>query len=73
MRVRYHCERCGREVGEIDLPAEDIDRLGFGILSPEERLELVQPDEGGDGLRVAVICDDCLYGAGFGFSGREVH
>ena len=73
MRIRYHCERCGRAVGEIDLPAEEIDRLGFGILSPEERLELIQSDETGQGLRVASICDDCLMAAGFGFSGREIH
>lgn len=73
MRIRYHCERCGRPVGEIDLPESEISRLGFGILSPEERSELIQTDETGDGLLVASICDDCLVAAGFGFSGRELH
>lgn len=71
MRLRYVCEHCGDTVAEIEMEPYDEKRLGFDILTPEERADIIRPD-GAGGLTVSSICDGCA-GTGSTEAGQVIH
>ncbi|MHB9145255.1 MAG: anti-sigma-F factor Fin [Symbiobacteriia bacterium] len=71
MRLRYICDRCGETVTLLDMEPYDEKRLGFDILTPEERADIIKPD-GAGGLTVSSICDDCAD-TGSAEAGQFIH
>lgn len=60
MKIRYVCENCNSTVSELEMPAIDEEKLGFNVLTPEERREIIKLDEGSGTLTVNSLCDDCI-------------
>ncbi|MBZ4653402.1 MAG: hypothetical protein JG781_741 [Peptococcaceae bacterium] len=60
MRLIYICDRCANYIDEIEMNALDEGRLGFDILTEEEREDLVHLDWQRQVGTVKAICDACL-------------
>ena len=60
MKIRYICENCNSTVSELEMPAIDEEKLGFNVLTPEERREIIKFDEGTGTMTVNSLCDDCI-------------
>ena len=75
MKIRYVCENCDSTVSELEMPAIDEEKLGFNVLTPEERREIIKLDEGTGILTVTSLCDDCIEAleARGGENGPRVH
>ncbi|MFC4620367.1 anti-sigma-F factor Fin [Camelliibacillus cellulosilyticus] len=58
MDVFYHCRHCGTQVGHIQQQMFRTAELGFDMLDPKERVELIRYDANGH-INVATICEDC--------------
>lgn len=63
MRLIYICDECGRYIDEIELGNLNETRLGFDVLTPEEKQDLVHLDWGRQVGTVRAICDSC-WGTG---------
>ncbi|PKM90067.1 MAG: DUF2757 domain-containing protein [Firmicutes bacterium HGW-Firmicutes-12] len=59
MRLIYICDECGRYIDEIEMGIINEDRLGFDVLTPEEREDLVHLDWNRQVGTVRAICDSC--------------
>lgn len=59
MKLMYYCEYCHRLVDTLEVEHLDETALGFDILSPEERKELLQWSKNGRVGFVKIICEDC--------------
>lgn len=57
MSIHYSCRYCGHYLGKVEqaIPEE---RLGFHVLSPMERKEVISYEENGD-THVHVVCEHC--------------
>ncbi|MEW6724233.1 MAG: anti-sigma-F factor Fin [Bacillota bacterium] len=64
MHLEYHCNHCGKLIREMTLDSLDPVALGFNVLTPEERVDIIKVDSQTGHLRVASICDDCLKEVG---------
>lgn len=58
MAIQYYCRHCGVHLGKIDATSVETNRLGFQLLSDEERLNMITYKETGDVI-VKAICEDC--------------
>ncbi|NBI30810.1 anti-sigma-F factor Fin family protein [Chengkuizengella marina] len=58
MSVKYICRHCQTKIGEISNGDVNEMRLGFHLLTPEERNEMVSYNQHGD-ITVKVVCDYC--------------
>ncbi|WLR41928.1 anti-sigma-F factor Fin family protein [Bacillus carboniphilus] len=58
MSIQYVCRHCGMEMAKINESVLDSWRLGFDILSTEEREEMVNYEDNGN-IFVKAICEDC--------------
>ena len=56
MSICYICRYCHTLLGELSGEVTEA-QLGFGFLTPEERLDIIQEDN--DRLLVKVICETC--------------
>ncbi|ENH97623.1 hypothetical protein J416_04466 [Gracilibacillus halophilus YIM-C55.5] len=58
MTLVYTCKHCGGEVGRINPTEINAERLGWNVLSTEERQKLMQyqPDQS---INFEVICESC--------------
>lgn len=63
MRLIYICDECGRYIDEIELGNINETRLGFDVLTPEEREDLVHLDWDRQVGTVRAICESC-WGTG---------
>ncbi|MCR4443045.1 MAG: DUF2757 family protein [Peptococcaceae bacterium] len=59
MRLIYICEECGRYIDEIQLAGWNETLLGFDILTPEERDDLLCLDWDRRVGTVRSICESC--------------
>lgn len=57
MSIHYSCRYCGHYLGTVKQTISE-ERLGFHILSPAERKEVISYEENGD-TRVQVVCEHC--------------
>lgn len=60
MRLIYICNQCKAYIDEIQLDEWNEVRLGFDLLSKEERQELVHVNWDEQVGTVMAICDRCL-------------
>lgn len=58
MAIQYHCRHCGVQIGTIDDPSMNSDKLGLHMLTEEERLEMISYDSSGN-IHIKSICEDC--------------
>lgn len=59
MRLIYICDECGKYIDEIELGNLNEARLGFDVLTPEEKDDLVSLDWDRQVGTVRAICDAC--------------
>ncbi|MDX9871988.1 MAG: DUF2757 family protein [Clostridia bacterium] len=59
MRLIYICDECGKYIDEIEMGNLNEARLGFDVLTPEERDDLVHLDWSREVGTVRAICDSC--------------
>lgn len=59
MRLIYICESCGRYIDEIEMNHINESRLGFDVLTPEEKDDLIHLDWSRQVGTVMAICDLC--------------
>lgn len=71
MHLVYICDRCQKFIGEIDMGYIDETRLGFNILTPEEKDELLFFDWDRRMGTVKAICDDCWLKINSGHSSND--
>lgn len=57
MSIHYSCRYCGHYLGKVDQPVDE-ERLGFNVLSPNERASVISRAEDGD-TYVQVVCEHC--------------
>lgn len=60
MKIHYHCDQCGRSIDSLDMNVLDESKLGFDILSAEERRQMLYHDPVTGCLHVQSICDSCI-------------
>ncbi|MFY4777231.1 anti-sigma-F factor Fin [Metabacillus sp. RGM 3146] len=58
MALHYTCRHCGHKIGTIDQEMIETSRLGFQLLTNDERQEMLTSLENGD-MIVKTICEDC--------------
>lgn len=59
MRLIYICDECGRYIDEIEIEQWNESRLGFDVLTSEERDDLLHLDWDRQVGTVRTICDYC--------------
>lgn len=73
MKVRYVCGTCAALVSELNLPVIDEHRLGFDVLTPEERADIISVDSATGNIRVSSLCDECIESLADDFDERIIH
>ena len=63
MKIHYHCEQCGQSIDSIDVQLDEA-KLGFDVLTDEERSQLLYHDPLTNSMYVQSICDDCIESMG---------
>lgn len=58
MAIKYHCRHCGVQMGTIENMSMHAEKLGFQMLTDEERAEMISYDSAGD-IHIKSICEDC--------------
>lgn len=58
MAIHYTCRHCRQKLGTIDAIEIEESRLGFQVLTFEERMEMIDYNEDGD-MVVKTICENC--------------
>ncbi|MGG0739903.1 anti-sigma-F factor Fin [Niallia taxi] len=58
MAIHYNCRHCGVKLGSIDESSVETARLGFDMLTEQERAEMINYTEAGD-IHIKAICEDC--------------
>ncbi len=58
MALYYYCRHCGVQIGKLENISLNSEKLGFDILTDEERKEFITYEPTGD-IRVTSICEDC--------------
>jgi len=58
MALHYHCRHCGVKVGSLDQMSLHSEKLGFNLLSDDERQDMISYQSNGD-IEVKTICEDC--------------
>ncbi|MBM7623891.1 anti-sigma-F factor Fin [Sporohalobacter salinus] len=59
MDLVYYCSQCNTIVDRLEVDVEEIteDKLGFSILTPAEKEDIINKTE--DEIKIGIICDDC--------------
>ncbi|GAB6099768.1 hypothetical protein JCM16358_16470 [Halanaerocella petrolearia] len=60
MNLIYQCPECEKVIDQLDVSKIDDETLGFNILTPEEREDIIEVEE--DNTYVNVVCDECAQG-----------
>lgn len=58
MAINYVCRYCKTPLGQLNQVAVSEERLGFHVLTAEERKDIITYDAFGN-MTVRVICDHC--------------
>lgn len=58
MSVNYVCKHCHTMIGRIDGKGIDEERLGFHLLTPDERQQYIVVHSNGD-VTVRMTCEYC--------------
>lgn len=64
MKIHYRCEQCGQAIDTLEVNVLNETKLGFDVLSPEERQQLIYHDPISDTLYVQSLCDMCIEAMG---------
>jgi len=56
--INYNCRHCGVKLGSIEAKSVETARLGFNMLTEQERAEMINYSETGD-IHIKSICEDC--------------
>ncbi|MHB1684567.1 MAG: anti-sigma-F factor Fin [Bacilli bacterium] len=59
MNVVYYCKHCKSLLGTIDSTKTSMESLGFSILTPEERSDIMEFDAVSQTIYVKTVCEYC--------------
>ncbi len=59
MRILYYCHNCGDFIDELSVDKIDESKLGFDLLTQEEKKDIMKWNKSGDILYVGSVCDAC--------------
>ncbi|AZR74569.1 hypothetical protein BBF96_14935 [Anoxybacter fermentans] len=59
MKLLYYCHNCGDFIDELTVDKVDEKKLGFDLLTPEEKQDIIKSSKSGNMLYVRSICDNC--------------
>lgn len=69
MKIHYHCEQCGQAIDSIEVQQLDEAKLGFDVLTNEERQQLLYHDPVTNAMYVQSLCDGCIEAMGMADEG----
>ena len=58
MTLIYQCKHCGGEIGQINPAMIDINKIGWHVLSEEEKLRLIHYQQNKE-VTLHSICESC--------------
>lgn len=58
-KLLYYCHNCGDFIDELSVDTLDEKKLGFDLLTLEEKRDIMKWNQSGDMLYVGSICDVC--------------
>src|SRR5690625_4705373 len=58
MSIVYKCRHCGHVIGTIEQQIVETSMLGWDILSPEDRQDMIHYQQNGD-IHIKAICENC--------------
>ncbi len=61
MKLLYYCHNCGDFIDELSVNKMDEKKLGFDILTEEEKKDIIKWNKSGDILYVGSVCDNCYH------------
>ena len=64
MKIHYQCEQCGQAIDTLEVPYLNETKLGFDVLTDDERHQLIYHDEVNDAIYVQSLCDLCIEAMG---------
>ena len=64
MKIHYRCEQCGQAIDTLEVNVLNETKLGFDVLSTEERQQLLYHDPISNALYVQSLCDMCIEAMG---------
>lgn len=59
MKVLYYCHNCGEFIDELTVDRVDEEKLGFNVLTSEEKEDIMKWSQSGNMLYVGSVCDNC--------------
>ena len=59
MKIIYYCHNCGDFIDELSVDRLEEEKLGFDILTQEEKKDIIKWSKSGDMLYVRTIGDSC--------------
>ncbi|PWI58445.1 hypothetical protein BM613_02640 [Sulfoacidibacillus thermotolerans] len=59
MKMVYYCKYCNSVLGQIEANPSELDHLGFWILTPEERADIISVNEVLHTAYVKTVCEYC--------------
>lgn len=61
MKVLYYCHNCGDFIDELTVDRVDEEKLGFNLLTEEEKQDIMKWSQNGNMLYVGSVCDNCYH------------
>lgn len=61
MKVLYYCHNCGDFIDELTVDRVDEEKLGFNVLTQEEKEDIMKWSDSGNMLYVGSVCDHCYH------------
>lgn len=59
MKIIYYCHNCGDFIDELSIDRLEEEKLGFDILTQEEKKDIIKWSKSGDMVYVRTVCDSC--------------
>lgn len=59
MKLLYYCHSCGDFIDELTVDQVDEEKLGFDLLTEDEKQDIMKYSRTGNMLYVGSVCDAC--------------
>lgn len=59
MKILYYCHNCGDFIDELSVDQVDDQKLGFDLLTEDEKQDIIKWSKSGNMLYVGSVCDNC--------------
>ena len=59
MKILYYCHNCGDFIDELTVEQVNDEKLGFDLLTEDEKQDIIKWSKSGNMLYVGSVCDNC--------------